>query len=83
MNDEEVPSYMVADFDAGYKFSDFMFVKSPQLRLNISNIGNTKYRNPSSGTVLNAQPVGSLGAGSVFYYLGAPRFVSVTLSADF
>ena len=83
MNDEEVPSYMTADFDAGYKFSDFTFIKSPQLRLNVSNIGNTKYRNPSSGFVLNAAPVGTVAAGNVFYYLGAPRFFSVTLSADF
>jgi iron complex outermembrane receptor protein len=87
MNDEEVPSYTTADFDAGYKFSDFMFVKSPQLRLNVSNLGNTKYRNPSSGFTLNAKPVvtsaGTLAAGNVFYYLGSPRFFSVTLSADF
>lgn len=87
MNDEEVPSYMTADFDAGYKFGDFAFVKNSLVRLNISNIGNTKYRNPSSGTVLNGQPVvtsgGTQAAGSVFYYLGAPRFTSITLSADF
>ncbi len=83
MNDEEVPSYMTADFDAGYKFGDFMFVKNSLLRLNVSNLGNTKYRNPSSGTVLNAKPLGTLAAGNVFYYLGSPRFFSVTLSADF
>ena len=83
MNDEEVPSYMTADFDAGYKFADFMFIKSPQLRLNVSNIGNTKYRNPSSGFVLNAKPVGTVAASNVFYYLGSPRFFSMTLSADF
>ena len=29
MNDEEVPSYMTADFDAGYKFANFGFIKSP------------------------------------------------------
>ena len=83
MNDEEVPSYTTAELDAGYKFADFMFIKSPQLRMNISNIGNSKYRNPSSGFVLNAKPVGTLAAGNVFYYLGSPRFFSVTLSADF
>ena len=83
LNDEEVPSYTTADFDAGYKFSDFMFIKSPLLRLNVSNLGNTKYRNPSSGFILNAKPVGTLNAGNVFYYLGSPRFFSVTLSADF
>ena len=72
-----VPSYMTADFDAGYKFADFMFVKSPQLRFNVSNAGDTKYRNPSSGTNL-------ISTGTnVFYYLGAPRFFSVSLSADF
>ena len=83
MNDEEVPSYMTADFDAGYKFGDFSFVKNTLLRLNVSNLGNTKYRNPSSGTVLNAKAVGTQNASTVFYYLGAPRFFSVTLSADF
>ncbi len=83
LNDEEVPSYMTADFDAGYTFADFMFVKSPQLRLNVSNLGNTKYRNPSSGFILNAKQVGALAPGNLFYYLGAPRFFSMTLSADF
>ena len=83
MNDEEVPSYMTAEFDAGYKFGDFTFVKSPQLRLNVSNLGNTQYRNPSSGTILNAKAIGTQPAGNVLYYLGAPRFFSVTLSADF
>ncbi len=84
MNDEEVPSYMTADFDAGYKFADVMFVKNPMIKLNISNIGNTKYRNPTSGSVVNAQAVGTVASsGTVFYYLGAPRLFSVTLSADF
>lgn len=83
MNDEEVPSYMTADFDAGYKFGNFMFVKNTMIRLNVSNVGNTKYRNPSSGTVLNATPVGTQSASTVFYYLGAPRFFSLSLSADF
>lgn len=83
MNDEEAPAYTTADFDAGYKFADFMFIKSPQLRLNVSNITDTKFRSPSSGFALNAKPVGTLPAGNVFYFLGAPRFFSVTLSGDF
>jgi iron complex outermembrane receptor protein len=83
MNDEEVPSYMTAEFDAGYKFGDFAFAKNTLVRLNISNLGNTKYRTPSSNTVLNAQAYGTQTAGTVFYYLGAPRFTSITLSADF
>ncbi len=82
-NDEEVPAYTTADFDAGYKFADAGFLKNPQIRLNISNIGNAKYRNPSSGSVTNAVAVGPRAAQTVFYYLGAPRFSSVTFSADF
>lgn len=83
MNDEAVPGYTTADLDAGYKFGDTAFMKSPMVRLNVSNIGNTKFRNPSSNTVLNAKAYGNQAAGTVFYYLGAPRFMSVTLSADF
>jgi iron complex outermembrane recepter protein len=83
MNDEEVPSYTTADFDAGYRFADLTFLRNPMIRLNVSNIGDTKYRNPSSGSVVNAKAIGSTTAGTVFYYLGAPRLVSVTLSADF
>ena len=83
MNDEEVPRYTTAEFDAGYKFGDFMFVKNTGLRFNVSNIGNTKYRNPSSGTVLNATAAGTQTASTVFYYLGAPRLISLSVSADF
>ncbi|WP_416759513.1 TonB-dependent receptor [Roseateles sp. So40a] len=92
MNDEEVPAYWVGDVDAGYNFGNINeWVKNVQLRLNVSNIGNASYRNPSSGTVTNALPytttVGgkpfTQNASTVFYYLGAPRFVSMNLSADF
>ena len=83
MNDEKVPAYMTGDLDAGYKFADFSMLKSPLLRANLSNIGNAKYRNPSSASVVNAQAVGTTKAGTVFYYLGAPRLFSLTLSADF
>ncbi|MFX1680233.1 TonB-dependent receptor [Mitsuaria sp. CC2] len=91
MNDEEVPAYWVGDVDAGYNFGNVQdWLKNIQLRLNVSNIGNASYRNPSSGTVVNALQYRNLGgttytqnANTVFYYLGAPRFVSMNLSADF
>lgn len=91
MNDEEVPAYWVGDFDAGYNFGNVNeWVKNVQLRLNVSNIGNAKYRNPSSGTVINGQPYTNVGGSgynlsraTAYYYLGAPRFASVSLSADF
>ena len=83
MNDEEVPAYTIGDFDAGYSFGKVGMMSNTQLRFNVSNLGDVQYRNPSSGSVVNAVKVGSTNPGTVFYYLGAPRFFSVTLSADF
>lgn len=83
MNDELVPGYNVVDFDAGYQFANWGAMKKPTIRFNASNILNEQYRNPSSATVLNSKDFNGVKASTVYYYLGAPRFVSVTLSADF
>jgi iron complex outermembrane receptor protein len=83
MNDEEVPSYNTGDFDAGYNFGNFGSLSNVQLRFNISNIADAQYRTPS-GTQVNAKAFGTTAAsGTVFYYLGAPRFTAISLSADF
>jgi iron complex outermembrane receptor protein len=84
MNDEEVPSYNTGDFDAGYNFGNMGSLSNVQLRFNISNIADAQYRTPSSGSQPNAKPFGTTAAsGTVFYYLGAPRFTAISLSADF
>jgi iron complex outermembrane receptor protein len=92
INDEWIPTYWMADFDAGYNFGEVSFASNVQLRLNVSNIGNAKYRNLSSGSVTNAQKYNttlsdgsaySVASSGVFYYVGAPRFASISLSADF
>lgn len=82
MNDEEVPSYTTGDFDAGYNFGNLGSLKNVQLRFNLSNITNTQYRNPATGSVVNAKQVGATAPGTVFYYLGAPRLAAISLSAD-
>jgi iron complex outermembrane receptor protein len=87
-NDEQVPGYTLYGFDGGYTFADMGWAKRPKLTFNISNLTNKQYRNPSSQSVLNALaygPAGTAGvaAKSVFYYLGAPRFFSATMSVDF
>jgi iron complex outermembrane recepter protein len=83
LNDETVPAYTTADFDAGYRLGSLGFMKNLQLRFNVSNITNAKYRNPSSGTVVNAQPFNGAAASTVFYYLGAPRMATISVSVDF
>ena len=82
-NDELVPAYTLLDFDAGYQFANAGMFKKPTIRLNVSNITNKQYRDPSSFNVLNAVTYGAATAKTVFYYMGAPRFTSVTVSADF
>ncbi|MBC3885814.1 TonB-dependent receptor [Undibacterium griseum] len=82
-NDELVPGYTLLGLDAGYQFPNTTWFKKPTVRLSISNLTNEKYRNPSSFNVTNAQPYGTAAGKGVFYYLGAPRFTSVTFSADF
>jgi iron complex outermembrane receptor protein len=88
MNDEQAPGYISFDVESGYKLGDFGMVKNAMLRLNITNLTNEQFRNPSSGTVLNAQAYknaagSTYNSSGVFYYLGAPRLATVTLSADF
>ncbi|MFZ6693740.1 TonB-dependent receptor [Undibacterium sp. SXout20W] len=82
-NDELVPAYTVFGLDAGYQFSNYGWMKKPTLRLNVSNLTNKQYRNPSSFNVTNAQAYGTATAQTVYYYVGAPRFTSVTFSVDY
>ncbi|MET0857347.1 MAG: TonB-dependent receptor [Telluria sp.] len=82
---EEIPSpgYTLFGFDAGYTFANFGMIKRPKLTLNASNLTNKQYRNPGSGIPNNSAIPGAVTTTSTLrYYLGAPRFVSLTLSMD-
>jgi len=83
MNDEAAPSFNVVDFAAGYTFNNVGWMSNPQLRFNIANVLNAQYRSPNGGTRVNAVALANKGVDTPSYYLGAPRFVSVSLSADF
>ncbi len=82
MNDEQVPGYTTMDFDAGYQFPSFSVFKTPKLTLNVSNLLNRQYRNPT-GQQPNALAYGTIKAASIFYNLAAPRLISATLRVDF
>lgn len=81
-NDETAPGYTTFSLDGGYKFANYGLLKNPKLQWNISNLTNKQYRNPSSTTVTNAIAYPGIAAGTLRYYLGAPRFASLTLSVD-
>jgi iron complex outermembrane receptor protein len=82
-NDETVPGYTLFGFDGGYKFPSSGWIKNPKLTFNVSNLTSKQYYNPSSQSVINAKAYGTTTAKTVFYYAGAPRFASATLSLDF
>jgi len=80
-NDAWLDGYTVFDFSAGYRFPSGSFMKNPTLRLNVSNLFDKKYLNANSGS---GSSIGiSDAAGTQTYYVGAPRFTSVTFSSDF
>ncbi len=87
VNDEEVPAYTLVDLDAAYQLPTFGMFKNPKLTLNVSNLLNREYRNPSSGTGIGANDIvtaaGTFAGRAPTYYMGAPRFASVTLRVDF
>jgi iron complex outermembrane receptor protein len=84
LNDEKAPGFTTFGFDAGYTFANYGLLKRPKLTFNVSNITDKQFRNASSTSITNTNPVPGavLSTGTLRYYLGAPRFMSLTLSAD-
>ena len=86
VNDEYLDAFTVFDFNAGYRFDSGAFFKQPTVRLNMSNIFNTKYllANSGSGSSITTSVNTSVAGGGIpTYYVSAPRFVSMTFSSDF
>ena len=87
VNDQQMNSYTLFNLVAGYKLPSSNFFKAPEVRLNIDNLTNTEYQriNSPSGSQFTARalPLGSVAGSNPSYYIGAPRFVSVTLRSDF
>ena len=83
-NDEiAAPGYTTFGFDAGYTFANYGLLKRPKLTFNASNITNKQYRNGGSGIPnANKFPGAVDSVATLRYYLGAPRFMSLTLSMD-
>jgi iron complex outermembrane receptor protein len=84
VNDEAVDAVTLVNLTAGYHFTDTAFLKKPSIQLNVSNLFDKDYLriNSGSGSNFTTRALGS-GASTPFYYVGSPRFVSVTLRSDF
>jgi iron complex outermembrane receptor protein len=79
-----VGGYTTVDLNAGYRFGDFGFVRNVLMRANWSNIFNKRYLalNAGSGSLFTTNATGT-GAQAPVYYMGAPRFASMSVSAEF
>ncbi len=84
VNDESLDGYTVLNLATGYRFESSSFFKNPMLRLNVANLLNEDYLriNSGSGSLFTTRALGA-GGRAPAYYVGAPRFASVTLSSDF
>lgn len=90
MNDESLDPYFTLDFNAGYRFESNTYFKNPTIRLNWTNILNSSYliANSGSGSSITAtvNPAYSTYKGyssTNYYYVGAPRFASISFSTEF
>jgi iron complex outermembrane receptor protein len=87
VNDEYLDAYTVFDLNAGYRFENGTFFKSPTVRLNVSNLFNKNYLIANSGSgssiTTSTTAASTQGGGIPSYYVGAPRFVSMSFSTDF
>lgn len=82
-NDESIPGFTTVDLDFGYRFVSTSTIKNPTVRLNVSNLFNREYLNlnGASGGAFTTNATGT-GAAAPLYYIGAPRFISCSVSAD-
>jgi iron complex outermembrane receptor protein len=84
VNDEAVDGNTVVNLTFGHRFASTGFLKKPSIQLNVSNLLNEDYLriNSGSGSQFTTRATG-VGGSTPFYYVGAPRFVSVTFRSDF
>lgn len=86
VNDEAMDAYTTVNLTAGRKFGAIGtgFIKNAEVRLNVVNLFNKDYLriNSPSGSSFTVRALGT-GGSAPSYYVGAPRFTSVTFRADF
>jgi iron complex outermembrane receptor protein len=87
VNDQSVDARTIVNTTLGYRFENAGFFKKPSIQFNVTNLFDQEYVqiNSGSGSQFTTRAItNSIGAGSApAYYIGAPRFASVTFRSDF
>lgn len=83
VNDEAIGGFTLFSLDNSYHIPSTTLVKNPVLHMNVYNLLNTRYLylSDGSGSGFTTNATGT-GAASPSYYIGAPRAISLMLSAD-
>lgn len=82
MNTERVGGFTTFNLDAGYKFDSLSWLKSPYIKLNVSNLADRKAFSYVSSAQFLATPSGSLYTSSPTYGLLQPRAFMLTVGAS-
>jgi iron complex outermembrane receptor protein len=88
VNDQEAAGYTIVNTTLGYRFGPAWFFKNPSLQLNVQNLLGREYVrvNSPSGSLFTVRATtipGAPSASQPAYYIGAPRFTSVTFRTEF
>lgn len=81
-NDEETDGYTTVDLNLGYRLQGGDMLKNARIQLNVLNLFNEDYLAQITSTQTNAMPINGV-SGTPRYTPGAPRFASLTFSANF
>jgi iron complex outermembrane receptor protein len=84
VNDESVDARTIVNTTLGYRFANAGFFKKPSIQFNVSNLFDQDYVqiNSGSGSQFTTRALGT-GGSAPSYYIGAPRFASVTFRSEF
>lgn len=84
VNDESIKGFTLFNFDTTYRMPSTAFFRNPSVRFNVYNLFNANYLyltgGAGAGFTTRAQGVGGTAP---YYYVGAPRTVSLMLASDF
>lgn len=79
-NDASVPSRLLFNASAGYRFAPFSIIKSSSIQLNVTNLSDRKYISTlGSNGFVNSDPAGTAQT----LLSGAPREFTVSFAAKF
>ncbi|MFT8688016.1 MAG: TonB-dependent receptor [Novacetimonas hansenii] len=88
MDNAAMPSYITANLTLGYRFHSFSRFRSPQIQINIMNVGDNHYLSAVSGYGGTAKAMKGMNGTAVSastpsYFAGAPFAVVASVSTGF